>query len=163
MIAIQITNVKNCMSKLLGTDCFHDFLLEQAVIKTATTTTIEGRLNEAYFSNEEWNDPGIRSYDFQTWEDCHSLIFQLIKGKKTPVSVKITLQLKPDLMAQVIDSISQSLLSSFFLNIRFDETGMTMITGTSYTSFTMDKSGDTSWDQWVKHFLTQKEIAFEEL
>ena len=51
MIALQIKEVKSFMGKLLGTECFDSFLLEEAVITTYNTFHIDGRINREFFSN----------------------------------------------------------------------------------------------------------------
>ena len=42
------------MGKLLGTECFDSFLLEEAVITTYNTFRIDGRINREFYSDEEW-------------------------------------------------------------------------------------------------------------
>lgn len=42
MIALQIKEIKSFMGKLLGTECFDSFLLEEAVITTYNTFRIDG-------------------------------------------------------------------------------------------------------------------------
>ena len=38
---------------------------------------------------------------------------------------------------------------------------MTIVTGTAYKSFTLDKSADTLWDKSLQKFLTSRQIDFE--
>jgi hypothetical protein len=47
------------------------------------------------------------------------------------------------------------------LNIRYDGTHLTCVTGTSFKSFMMDKTLEREWDEMVKKFFLKKEIAFE--
>ena len=42
MIALRIKDVKHFMGRLLGTDFFDIFLLEQAVVTTYNTFTVDG-------------------------------------------------------------------------------------------------------------------------
>lgn len=48
MIALQIKEIKSFMGKLLGTECFDSFLLEEAVITTYNTFRIDGRINREF-------------------------------------------------------------------------------------------------------------------
>ena len=64
MLALQIKDVKHFMGRILGTDAFDSFLLEEAVVRTYNTFTIDGRMNRDFFSSEEWEDPSIRPCDF---------------------------------------------------------------------------------------------------
>ena len=56
MIALQIKEIKSFMGKLLGTECFDSFLLEEAVITTYNTFRIDGRINREFYSDEEWEN-----------------------------------------------------------------------------------------------------------
>ena len=47
MIALQVTSVKTLMNQLLAGDTFDIFLLEEAIISTANTYTIDGHINVA--------------------------------------------------------------------------------------------------------------------
>ena len=46
MTAVQITSMKDFMNKLLLSDTFDCFLLEEAVVGTANTFTIDGHINK---------------------------------------------------------------------------------------------------------------------
>ena len=48
------------------------------------------------------------------------------------------------------------------LNIRYDGTGLTLVTGTSYNTFLMDKTPDALWDRAVRQFLTKRQLDYEE-
>ena len=56
MIALKITNVKQFMAKLLAGEDFDAFLLEEAVISTYNTFTIDGRQNREFYTAVEWED-----------------------------------------------------------------------------------------------------------
>ena len=59
--------------------------------------------------------------------------------------------------------ITPQQVKAFVLNIRYDGTGLTLVTGTSYNTFLMDKTPETLWDQAVRQFLARREISCEEL
>ena len=52
MIALKITNVKQFMAKLLGSEDFDSFLLEEAAISTYNTFMIDGHQNRDFYSTE---------------------------------------------------------------------------------------------------------------
>ena len=54
-------------------------------------------------------------------------------------------------------------VKAFVLSIRYDGENLTLVTGTSYNTFLMDKTPDTLWDQSIRQFLSKREIAYEEL
>ena len=80
MIALKITNIKQFMGKLLGSETFDSFLLEEASISTYNTFFIDGHQNKDFYTTEEWNDQDIRPYDFSMWKTLRPLCFDLIKG-----------------------------------------------------------------------------------
>ena len=50
-----------------------------------------------------------------------------------------------------------------YLNIHFDGTRLSCITGTSFKTFTMDKTLEHAWDEMVEKFMRQKHIEFEKM
>ena len=83
MISRKITELKHFMTRLLASDCFDSFLLEQAIITTYNTFTIDGHLERNFYTSEEWEDPSLCPYDLSCWADIRPICFSLIKGKKT--------------------------------------------------------------------------------
>ena len=49
--------------------------------------------------------------------------------------------------------------SVLFLNITFENNAVTVITGSSTKTFTMDKSGEYAWDEYVNEFFEKNNIA----
>lgn len=166
MIAIKIKNVKQFMSKLLTGDDFNAFLLEQATISTYNTFTIDGRENRAFYTSEEWEDKEIRPYEFTQWKKIRPVCFDLIKGKRTPTAFQFVLHLIPDYMASLLEkgdtAVTADQVKAFVLNIKYDGTALTLITGTAFHTFLMDRTPDALWDRAVRQFLTERQIDYEE-
>ena len=165
MTSCKITELKNFMGRLLATDCFDDFLLEQAVLVTYNTFTIDGRLEKEFYSSEEWDDPSIRPYPFSCWSDIRSICFSLIKGKKTPVAMKFVLYLKPEKMTEILSqsdiTIPDGYVKALVLTIRYKSGEMTCTTGISLTDFFPDKTAERLWDKAFLQFLEKNGIAYE--
>lgn len=166
MIALQINNVKSFMSRLLASEAFDHFLLAEASVTTYNTFFIDGRQNQEFYSEEEWNDTSLRPYEFSCWKDMRSLIFNLIKGKHVPVSFKFVLHLIPEKAQEMLShsgvTVPFSEIKALVLNIKYDSTGLCIISGTSLRTFLPDKSADLFWDRHTKTFLTQVGIDYEE-
>ena len=165
MVALQIQDIKNFMSKLLLSQTFDNFLLIEGNITTYNTFRIDGRLHKDFFSEEESEEKGICSRDFSLWKEVRSFCLELIKGKKTPLSFKFTFQLSKENTAKLlatsgITSIQPENVSGLLLNIRYDSNGLNVITATNLNLFTLDKSLEHAWDDMVKRFLKQQEISF---
>ena len=84
MTALQITSMKQFMNHLLVADTFEPFLLEEAVISTASTFTIDGHVNQEFYGKEEEN-PSLPVWEFRPWSEVKGLCFDLIKGRRTPL------------------------------------------------------------------------------
>ncbi len=167
MIALKIINVKQFMGRLLGADDFDGFLLEEASISTYNTFQIDGHQNRAFYTSEEWEDRELRPYAFTQWKVIRPVCFDLIKGRRTPAAFHFVLHLIPEYTASILKrgdtGVTPDQVRGFVLNIRYDGQTLTLITGTSYHTFLMDKTPDVLWDQAVRQFLSKREISFEEL
>lgn len=163
MTSLQITETKNFMTKLLCTDCFDSFLLEEASISAANTFTIDGRMNPSFFTAEEWEDPDVRPYPFSSWEAIRPICFSLIRGKRTPVAFKFVLHLKPEYVRKISEGLSfpPETVQALVLTIRYENGRAQLITGTAFTTFVMDKSLDALWDSYLRRFLDQKGIGYD--
>ena len=167
MLAIQIKEVKSFMAKLLSGDVFDSFLLEEAQIHTFNTFTIDGHQNHDFYAKEELEDKEIFPYEYSQWKDMKGICFQLIKGKKVPTLMKIILHKKPEevhTLLEAEDALAyERALKAFVVTIKYDVNGLLITTGTSFSTFFMDKTVDVLWDSAFRKFLTDKGILFEEV
>lgn len=167
MIALKITNVKHFMNQFLAGDAFDSFLLEQASISTYNTFTIDGRENRAFYTSEEWDDVETRPYEFTQWKKIRPVCFDLIKGKRTPAAFHFVLHLIPEYTASLLEkgdtAVTPDQVKAFVLNIKYDGTSLTLITGTAFHTFLMDKTPDALWDRAVRQFLTKRQIDYSEM
>lgn len=164
MTAFQITSMKNFMSRLLTSDAFDCFLLEEAVISTANTCTIDGHINQDFFNGEEAERP---IYDFRPWGEIKGLCFDLIKGRRTPLFFRFVLHLMPEKATALLEKeacdTDPAEIKALVLNIRYDGSNAVLTTGISFHSFVLSKEPDAIWDKALAKYLTGKGIEFEEL
>ena len=167
MLAIQIKDVKSFMSKLLSADMFDSFLLEEAQIHTFNTFIIDGHQNREFYTKEELEDPESVPYEYSQWKDVKGICFQLIKGKKVPVFMKIIFHKKPEDAYTLLEEGSAlefaGTLKAFVVTIKFDVNGLLLTTGTSFSTFVLDKTADLLWDDAFRKFLTAQGLDFEEV
>lgn len=165
MLALQITNTKNFMAQLLTGDCFDPFLLAEATVSTAHTYTIDGHINKDFFTSEERDNAEICPYDFAPWQEIKGLLFQLIKGRRTPLYFKFVLHLKPEKINRVLAGggcgIPPEQVKALVLTIKYDGSHAVLTTGTSYHTFVMSKEPDAIWDKALTAFLSGKNILYE--
>ena len=165
MIALRITNIKQFMGKLLASEAFDHFLLAEASISTYNTFMIDGHQNRDFYTNEEWEDPSVRPYEFSTWKQIRPICFSLIKGTHTPASFRFVLHLMPEATSSILENgesdITLQQLKAYVLTIKYDGTALILVTGSAFHTFVMDKTVDLLWDNALKEFLAAQEISFE--
>lgn len=166
MISLSIKDIKGFMSHLLIKDTFDDLLLSEATISTANTYTISGSINKSFYSTEELSE--LPNQDYAYWKSVKPFCFSLIKGNKVPTGMKLIFTLPMDAIETFINNSTEDLLSpeqigGMFLNINYSGGSATIITGISLKIFTLDKSTEHAYDNYIKQFLASKEIDFEEL
>jgi hypothetical protein len=167
MLALELNNTKDFMNKLLASEIFDHFLLQEAVITAAASYVIDGKITKGYFSDEEKEKFGIRECTFLPYSMLRQKCFDLIKGKKTPASFKFVLMLSPENLKRTLESIKSGFgpddITGVFINIRYQNQLLTLTTGVSYRTFSTDRTLDTEWDKMVQIFLRQHDIEFGEL
>ena len=162
MIALQITELKAFMGKLLGTSTFDDFLLQEATLQMGMSYVIDGHINEAFYQNEE--DKLVERQPFITYGEVRSTLFDLIKGKRTPLGFQVVLQLSPKRCAILFpEGLDAHLIKGLIMNIRFDGSKALITSGISYYSFSLDKAPELIWDEALMNFLRGAGISFEQI
>ena len=117
MIALALTEVKECMAKLLLSETFDPFYFIEGEITTFATFTMDGYLKKEFFDVED-----APARDYTLWKDVREHCFSLIKGKRTPLSFKFVLGLSDSnieklLMQQGLDFKPQD-VRGLYINYR---------------------------------------------
>lgn len=152
MQSFEITQRKEFMAKLLKSDLFHAFEVREVIAHVSFKIILDGKRNQAYFHNidEEVNSS---LSEYLSWEDLRIHVYDLMSGKKLPTYFKIILSMPQSKTQLVAPDIT-----GFFLNITFKDNQITCTTGTSYNTFTLDKSAENKWDEDMKRFLLKHEF-----
>ncbi len=153
MLAITINDTKEFMALLLKGTTFDDLHLRQLDVTTFTFFQISGQRNKDFYSLEEQEAFSDR---FCLWSEIKPFAFQIIKGNKLPKAIKIVLSFGEEETASFSENAS-----ALFLNISFEQNIITCTTGCSQKNFSLDKSLDYDWDQWVLHTFKEKQIGFQ--
>lgn len=169
MLAVRITDTRDFMKKLLTQDLFDTFLFSEAVITTFTTFTIDGTWHPDYYE-EQGTDADSSDSSIPkalTWKLIRPVLFDMIKGRHTPVSFRIVLRLADynveSLLTSASVSIDASQVAGLFLNLNYQNNTVTCTTGTSLRIFTLDKTLDSVWDEMALRFFRSRQIAYETL
>ena len=165
MRAYKITETGNFMTKLLSGRTFDSFLLEEASLSIKTTWILDGKINRNFYSSEEWEDETNHPFPLISWGEVRGHMRELIRGKKAPASLSIVLELRPDMMEQLLADEGYPRLmdniGAMVLNIRYDGSEVTLVTGIALKSFTLDRNAERIWDEAMGRFLASCEIGFE--
>ena len=149
------------MAKLLVSDVFDIFRLQEANLITYVTYNISGRIRPDFYTPEEREN---LTEEFISWSEMRPKLFELIKGKNAPISFRMTLSLDNAQMLTLLQKESpeghSDALRALVINIRFENGAVAIMTGTSYDSFVLDKSEEQIWDSAFIRFLTSKGIEF---
>ena len=155
MDCITIKQVKEFMGKLLMKEDFDKYLLQEAEIVTCNIFRIDGHVQKAFYSNEEYEELGKPV--LTKWENIRPFCYGISKGHKTPVRFKIVLRLSDEetiaFMEETQNVLSIQDVGGLYLNLVYENDVLNCITGTYLNIFTMDKSLEKAWDKKI-----QKEI-----
>ena len=166
MISIEITGIKDFMNKLLGSEAFDSFYLEEATIVTFNTFVIDGHtVNSFYKGTDNAGNSMEIPGPFSSWKQMRPICFSLMKGNRSPVSFKLVIHAGDHYMER-LKANSQTYpnaphIKSLAVNIRFENGTLKCITGTSYDTFIMDKTIDNVWDGDFVSSLTAMGIQFK--
>lgn len=166
MISLRIKDTRKFMSHLLVKNTFDNFLLSEASINTSCLHSIEGKINHSFYSDEEWAELDEDEKKYTSWLVQKPYCFSLIKGSKVPSSMKIVMLLSSSATVKLLND-SEALLSydninGLFINIKYQDGHADIITGTSLNIFSLDKTLDSSFDSYIRNFLIDNGLDFEE-
>ena len=169
MLALQFTQTKNFMERLLLSPAFDCFLLSEATITTATTISIDGHFHPDFYPEEETEKtvPTRADRGLIYWEQLRPICFQLIRGRHTPLSFSFIFCPDTTHMQKLVTDAALSFrpedVRALFLNIRYDNGMLSCTTATSMNLFTLDRSLEEAWEKAVKDFFLRQEFSFETL
>lgn len=150
MITLPL-KTKTCMSHLLLKDTFDGFSFIEGEITTFNKFTIDGFLQKDFFE-------ATPEHNYSHWKDVREFCFNIIRGKRTPLNFKIILSLAPEkferfLIEHEIAGFGPEDIQGMYMNLTYDGTNLTCITGISMKIFTMDKTLEKAWDAQAQKIL----------
>ena len=151
MISYKTNHVKQFMNLLLRLGAFDGWEVREIKLHTMVRYTISGEINPAFFQEGEEHPPYI------LWQDMKDTMFDLIKGRKQPSLMQITLAFPKE---QIMDVPTDN-IESFLLNIHYENGALKLVAGTSVKTFSLDRSAEQFWDGYVAGFLEQQGIEVE--
>lgn len=162
MIALQVQDVKDFMSRLLIGNTFDAFWLCEASITTYVTYNIDGSLHMDFFDSEQSEILTRSARTFSLWKEIKPFCYSIVKGKRTPLHFKIVFQLSRQNLEKMLAGSGLDWkpedVFGLYLNLQYDGSSLSCTTGSSLKTFSMDKSLDRLWDDMVRSFFKQQSI-----
>lgn len=152
MLAFTVNDTKSFMASLLKGDTFDAFLFRQGELVTFASFVIEGKRNLDFYTAEEQAQGLSR---FVRWEEMRPFLFHAIKGNKLPKSIKLVFSLSEEKTAHLPNT------KAAFLNILFKEHTILCTTAVSQETFSLDKSGEKLWEEYVRKFFKKNGIGIQ--
>ncbi len=140
MTIYKAENIKAFMAALLKSDVFDKFELREITISTFASFSINGKK-----TNSE-------TPEYCQWKEIKPFAFEVIKGNKLPNLIKIIFSLSPDMVGGVNGA------SALFLNITYENDSLNCITGISMKNFTLDRSNEYAFDEYISQFFANNNI-----
>ena len=161
MIAVKISSKKDFMAKLLTTELFDNYYVEEATIETFNTFNIDGHINRDFYRNDDPEGESAVPDEYSKWSELRTLCFDLIKGKRTPLGFKFILHPDNKTKNRIVESAGAGLNPSEVLlgiNIRFTGDTIIITTGTAFKIFSLDKTIEKAWDEYIPSFMSHSGI-----
>ncbi len=139
-------DIKVFMNLLLTGDNFYVFDVTQVEVQSFITFNIKGAYDKDYLDNEE-------SEKYINWSKLQPYILNMIKGNKQPKKMVINFLLPQKYTDKLYDNCS-----ACFLNMKFENGEVTFTTATAQKEFSLDKSLDFLWNEYILKFFENKNI-----
>lgn len=164
MTALCIEEKKKFTSGLFIGEIFDGFLVREVNLVTFNSFTIDGRVRQGYYSEEELEENKLEEYS--SWKTLKPFCFSLIKGKHLPESFRIVFMMTPEAKERFVKKrmpdLSPDMVGGLYLNVQYENNEMTVVTGISLNMFSLDKTLEREWDESVRTFLKKHELVFTE-
>lgn len=141
MTVYTAKNVKAFMAALLKGDVFDKFQLREITICSFASFNICGEKS------------GDEKGTFCRWSEIKPYAFDIIKGKRLPELIKVVFSLPPE-----ETGLNLKDTSTVFLNITYENDGISCVTGMSMKNFSLDRSAMYAFDEYVGEFFAKNGI-----
>lgn len=148
MLAFTVYDTKTFMAHLLKGELFDHFTIRQAEVNSFASFTINGSKDENYITEED-DEP------YCLWADIKPFIFQTVRGKKLPKSMKFVFSL-PKEKTQLYPNAK-----AVFLNLLFREGSLLCTTSVAEETFSLEQKTTKQWDEDILNFFKKNQIIIQ--
>mgnify|MGYP007070316380 CR=1 FL=1 len=136
---------------LFTLNTFDDFLVTEAHFTTAFRTDFTGQLPK-----EEDSEETASAAPCVSWAVLRPIALELVRGKEAPRSFSIVMKLPEERASALLAAAGADPEDvSLYLNIRYANEEMTVTSGTTQKTFSLDKTGEKVWDKQAEAFLSR--------
>ena len=132
-------DIKKFMNCLLREGSFDIFRVHSCEVTTFCTFGIDGTVNRDYFGEGECPEGKC------PWAVLRPAVFDIIKGRKLPKVFKLVLAVPKDKLPLLHTNLKEA-----FLNINYENGGISFVTGTLQNEFSLDKQQDAAFESYIK-------------
>lgn len=153
-----VEDIKKYMNELLFDTKYDSFYLYEARVKSSLDYYICGKINHDFFKDDDTDllENHDITQEYIYWKDIKSSLFDIIKGKRLPISFKFILMFNNENIKKLIEMnnlpIAPENVSALFYNVYYENKTLQVTTGSSVKVFTLDKSLDNLWDDTVSKY-----------
>lgn len=158
----KVNDVKKFMQEMLLKNTFDLYLLEEATLNAIMKMEFDGHLYEGYLSKEELESEKCHG-NCVFYADVRHIFLECIKGANTPQSFKFVFKAPKELegrMAKESETPVDS-IGGLYINVSFKEGQLNITSGVSLKVFSVDKSLDVAWKNYVQSFLERSGFDWE--
>lgn len=163
MQSAEILDVKQFMQVLFKSTNFDAYEMVSAALRTDMDYSIDGRWNHSFFDETEIEEQALTTYTYLPWRLAKNKVFDLIKGKKTPTTMKFVFKLDitsmNKLLADTSSAYSVNDIDGIYLNILFQEHKLILTSSASFKMFTLDKSLEQEYFTSLVNMLKNNNIT----
>lgn len=140
MMVLKVENIKEFMARMVTGEMFDKFHVAECEVTTFVNIRIDGRCYDAWFDTDERpEEKGTQIL----WKQLRPLVFELIRGKKTPEVFKV----------DFCHYLGNGDVGS--LRVQYEKGELFLFTGYMQREFSLDKGGQQSWDDNCRNFLKE--------
>ncbi len=161
MLSLRLKSLKDATRQLFLDTAFDIFSLMEASFICGASFSVDGHRNPDFFE-----EPDSSADAFISWESLRPVCFQMIKGKRVPLSFCLVFTLSAAKAAEIFDEpvLSDNAdIDRYLLILHYKNQQLTASTGTSFLRFSLDKSSEKLWDQKILNWMDDHRCAYEML
>lgn len=142
MESFEISDVRGLMNALLVNNVFDAYYVIEVRVNVRNSWTIGGKIDSS--DDENGNNQYLK------WSELKTSVFNIVRGKTLPKLLNVSFIMPEDIVGKVLDKAggqySVNDIKSLHMNLRFENSILSIISGTTLSGFSMDKTIEHAWD-----------------